>query len=586
MIPYHHLTGMLYNRPLLILPEAGLVRSSYLLNRINAHGGDLNAIAIVEEANATHKPRERANAFVGEQRKNAAGGWQPFRSTAEGIAIIECIGDLVNRGAWIGSSCGMVSYEGLAHQITAAANDPLVAAIVLDFDSPGGEAIGCFELAAVVRDARTKKPVVSVVNGTCASAAYAAASQSSRIVMIPSGRSGSIGVFMLHMDISEYLLREGVKPTLIFDGDCKVDGNPFEALPDDVRERFQQEVAQLGTLFRETVAVGRSLTVEQVRATRALCFSGQTAVDAGLVDVLGTFSDAIAELSEPAFRASLTKGGASNSNKKLAARVPQQEEVMPKGSSDVTVLTRLGLFLSSLGNSSPNAEEIVPQPAPASAAEPCPTCGNEGCACGEKCTGKNCGCCDADPKLPAEEPSPSDETAKAGPVEGAEVVRLRAELARSNAAAAKLQEEANARELTAVADRASAVVAKVTAFTKTSGANMGAALRGGFEALYRGALSGTLTHGDQSATISAEAGAVLAAAIESLAATVHPAGAKERVAVGGDKVEIAARVAGGDKIDRHAAHFAALERLEARGVTPTSANFATEYNKEIGNAAA
>jgi signal peptide peptidase SppA len=223
----------------------------------------------------------------------------------------------VNRGGYVGASSGLISYEGFKVQMLAAAADPRTKAILLDLESPGGEAVGAFEAADVVRQVAASKPVTAVVNGMAASAAYAIASAANRIVTIPTGVSGSIGVVLMHLDISQYLKAEGIKPTFIFAGDHKVDGNPYEPLPESVRADLQAEVEGFYAAFVRTVAKGRAgLDEKAIRATQARTFMGEEAVAAGLVDAVGTFEEVLAELSAaPAGRSSPSRSnGASMSD--------------------------------------------------------------------------------------------------------------------------------------------------------------------------------------------------------------------------------------------------------------------------------
>jgi len=60
----------------------------------------------------------------------------------DGIAVIEITGVLIHRGGWIGQSSGQTSYEGIAAQIEAAANDPSVRGLAMEIDSFGGEVAG------------------------------------------------------------------------------------------------------------------------------------------------------------------------------------------------------------------------------------------------------------------------------------------------------------------------------------------------------------------------------------------------------------------------------------------------------------
>lgn len=204
----------------------------------------------------------------------------------------------MNRGAWVGASSGLVSYEGLTFQIQKAAKDPATKAIVLDMQSPGGEAVGAFECATVVRAVAKEKPIVAVVNGMAASAAYAIASACRAIVSIDTGISGSIGVVMMHADYSRAIDKAGITPTLIHAGAHKVDGNPYQPLPAGVKSDLQAEVDAFYEKFLETVAAGRGkrLTAKAARATEARCLIGRDALAAGLVDDTGTFADVIANV--------------------------------------------------------------------------------------------------------------------------------------------------------------------------------------------------------------------------------------------------------------------------------------------------
>jgi signal peptide peptidase SppA len=165
----------------------------------------------------------------------------------------------------------------------------------LDIDSPGGEAVGAFEAAALVRSVGAKKPVTAVVNGMACSAAYALASAATTIIATPSAIVGNIGVVMLHRDLSGAFEKAGVKPTLIFAGARKVDGNPYQPLPPGVRADLQNEVDQYYRMFVDCVAAGRGtkLTAAAAKATEARTYIGIDAISAGLADQIGGLDSAI-----------------------------------------------------------------------------------------------------------------------------------------------------------------------------------------------------------------------------------------------------------------------------------------------------
>jgi signal peptide peptidase SppA len=183
-------------------------------------------------------------------------------------------------------------HEGFQEQLRTAVADPDVRGILLDMDSPGGEASGAMEAAAAVRQAAAQKRVVTFVNGLAASAGYAIASGATKIVTAPSGMLGSIGVVLLHIDRSEQLAAAGVKPTLIQAGAYKTDYSGPRALEDDARCRIQASVDRFYDLFVSTVAAHRGMPEKTVRATEGGLLMGRAAVEMGLADWEGTFEDA------------------------------------------------------------------------------------------------------------------------------------------------------------------------------------------------------------------------------------------------------------------------------------------------------
>jgi signal peptide peptidase SppA len=329
MIEYRHVASRFFNRPLLLQPDQAETIGAFLLSRMrspDAGGGgsiesdageSLQAFRSHERADGSveyHSPR--ASRFYGDYALDTDGRPMSFRRTPDGTAIITLVGEWVNRGAWVGASSGLISYEGFKYQIAQAAADSKTARIVLDMESPGGEAVGAFEAAAAVRAAAAQKPVIAVVNGLSASAAYAIASAATRIVTMPTGLCGSIGVVWLHLDFSQWLKTEGIKPTFIFAGAHKVDGNPFEPLPKEVREDAQRDIDSFYSQFIETVSAGRKISADAVRATQARVFKGQDAIDAGLADEIGTFEGVLSDVNQARYGRSQ---GASMSDKTAAA---------------------------------------------------------------------------------------------------------------------------------------------------------------------------------------------------------------------------------------------------------------------------
>ncbi|WP_425219347.1 S49 family peptidase [Ralstonia solanacearum] len=219
----------------------------------------------------------------------------PARGHAQ-IAVIPIHGTLVRRTVGLEAESGLASYTAIGDQLDAALADPGVAAILLDVDSPGGESGGVFDLADRIRAAAAVKPVWAVANDMAFSAAYALASAASRVFVSRTGGVGSIGVIAMHVDQSVKDQQDGIRYTAVFAGARKNDLNPHEPITDAAQAQLQAEVDRLYGLFVATVANNRGIAAEAVTATEAGLFFGQDALAAGLADAVGTFDDALAQL--------------------------------------------------------------------------------------------------------------------------------------------------------------------------------------------------------------------------------------------------------------------------------------------------
>ena len=276
--------------PLLVTPSKAAVILSVLGGRIGIEDA---AAMPIEDASIS---RFEGRPYVEDEPGKFRG--RPYNMTAEGVAVITITGSLVSRGAWIGADSGLTSYEGIQHQMKTALADAKVRAVILDMHTPGGQALNCFETAAMVRQLAAQKRTIAVVNGMAASGGYAIASGASEIVTTEIGVCGSIGVLYIHTDMSGKMAKDGVKPTIFQAGAHKADGNPFEPLSDEVSADMQREVNQLYDVFLKTVALGRGerLTIEAARSTEARAPMGADAVAMGLADRIGTFEDVLIEL--------------------------------------------------------------------------------------------------------------------------------------------------------------------------------------------------------------------------------------------------------------------------------------------------
>lgn len=236
-----------------------------------------------------------------------------------GIAVIPIHGTLVRRAVGLDAASGLTSYARIAADIDAALAAPEVVGILLDIDSPGGEAGGVFELGARIREASAIKPIWAHAGDAAFSAAYALACATQRVSLSATGGVGSIGVIALHIDQSVRNAQNGLSVTALTAGAHKNDGTPHAPLTPQATTALQAEIDRLYALFVDHVAQMRSLEAKRVRATEAALFFGDDAVASGLADAVAPFTTTLADFSAALSRHSPGSNGRSpGSNTPLA----------------------------------------------------------------------------------------------------------------------------------------------------------------------------------------------------------------------------------------------------------------------------
>ena len=210
-----------------------------------------------------------------------------------GVAIVPVTGPIFRYANLFSDISGATSIQVLARDFTAALNDPNISAIVLQIDSPGGEANGIAEFAEMVYAARPKKKVVGYVGGYGASAAYWIASACSEIVMNASAIVGSIGTIAAIPDpavehAGEVVFVSSQSPRKHADPTTEAGAADIQALLDALTDVFVVAVARNRGVDADTVLSSFG---------QGGLFVGQAGVEAGLADRLGSFEGVLAELS-------------------------------------------------------------------------------------------------------------------------------------------------------------------------------------------------------------------------------------------------------------------------------------------------
>jgi len=289
---YQNLWNRLVGCPLMITPE----KAHTLLSVLTARQGvtvDMTGAVDFENIDLAAGSGHAQSGHV--LSDMSAGGVAEICDVIDGIAVIPVEGTLVARNG-LHPSSGMTGYDGIREKLIAAHEDTSIKGVALHINSPGGEVHGCFELADDIYAVGLDKPVWAILDEMSASAAYALASQCHTITVPRTGLAGSIGVVMMHTDLSELLKSDGVKITMIHGGAHKIDGNMYQPLPETVRTEIQKRVETVRALFAETVGRGRpSLGTRGALDTEAQVFYGADAVAANLADRVLSPADALSE---------------------------------------------------------------------------------------------------------------------------------------------------------------------------------------------------------------------------------------------------------------------------------------------------
>lgn len=196
-----------------------------------------------------HRARDRADEYG-------------MLSVQEGVAVIALHGVLMKHQSSMQDSTSTV----LARRLVREAKDnPEVQAALLHIDSPGGTVAGLQALCADVAALARAKPTVSHVENLCASAAYRAASQTSKIIASPDSLVGSIGTYGVIHDLSAAATLKGIKVHVVKAGAHKGAGVPGTEITADQIAEQQRIVNDLNESFIRDVSTGRGLSIEKTR---------------------------------------------------------------------------------------------------------------------------------------------------------------------------------------------------------------------------------------------------------------------------------------------------------------------------------
>ncbi|MEN6474917.1 MAG: signal peptide peptidase SppA [Syntrophaceae bacterium] len=175
-------------------------------------------------------------------------------------------------------------------------DDESIKAVLVRIDSPGGIVGPSQEIYQRLLKLKGKKPIIVSMGALGASGAYYIACAADTIYALPGTLTGSIGVMMEFVDLSEGIAKLGIKAGSITSGSLKDAGSPFRPMTEAERAYFQDVIDDSHDQFVEAVAKGRRLPLDKVRElANGRIYTGRQAQKLGLIDRLGGYDQALEE---------------------------------------------------------------------------------------------------------------------------------------------------------------------------------------------------------------------------------------------------------------------------------------------------
>jgi signal peptide peptidase SppA len=158
--------------------------------------------------------------------------------------------------------------------------------IVLDIDSPGGDAFGVQQFANIIFEARSKKPIMAVTSGMMASAAmWIGAAAHKTFITGDVTVVGSIGTVTTHTDISELNKKIGITQTEVAAGEFKRVPSMLKPLDAQGEAVLQNQVDQVNSAFTNDMATFKNIKPSAVkRMAEGKTFIGTQGIKIGPID--------------------------------------------------------------------------------------------------------------------------------------------------------------------------------------------------------------------------------------------------------------------------------------------------------------
>jgi protease-4 len=189
--------------------------------------------------------------------------------------------------------------QTISRLVRLAERDPQMAALIFHVDSPGGLSLASDLIWRQVHRLAREKPVLAYIGNVAASGGYYVIAGANHIMGQPTTITGSIGVLAAHFTTRALFEKLSVQRVSLGRGKNSQMLSDSAPLSDNQREIIWQNVVETYEQFRDLVASGRSLPVEELdEICNGRVWTGQQALGHQLIDSHGDFVDAVAKAAE------------------------------------------------------------------------------------------------------------------------------------------------------------------------------------------------------------------------------------------------------------------------------------------------
>jgi protease-4 len=190
----------------------------------------------------------------------------------------------------------ILSSEKIVNDLRNLEKSDFVKAIILRINSPGGTIGASQEIYLELKrfKEKTGKKLVCSIENVGASGAYYVSLACDKVIALPGSIVGSIGVISFFFTVEDLLKYLKVKPYIVKSGKFKDTGSPFRQPNEQDMKYLEDIVVKLFQQFKKDVVEVRPALKDKIdEIADGRVFTGKEALELGLIDYVGTFSDAV-----------------------------------------------------------------------------------------------------------------------------------------------------------------------------------------------------------------------------------------------------------------------------------------------------